>query len=149
VAAPGARLRRRPPAEQLAALPWRRSLDGTVQVLLVAAHDTRRWAIPTAWPVGGRSPSEMAAEEACAEACVTGEASALPIGAYSHGRRLIGGRIRPVRVLVFPVEVLVEQLGCPEPRRRHKLWVTPAEAAEMVDEPELKDVIRRFRPQAQ
>jgi hypothetical protein len=117
-----------------------------VQVLLVASRENRRWAIPTAWPNGGRSPGEMAAEEACTEAGVTGEAGAAPIGAYSHGRRLVGGRVRPIRVLVFPVEVLVEQLGCPEPDRRHKLWVTPAEAADMVDEPELKAMIRAFRP---
>ena len=47
---------------------------------------------------------------------------------------------------MFPLEVFVEQLGFPEHGQRERLWISPAEAAERVDEPALKAMILRFRP---
>ncbi len=131
---------------QFAALPWRRMADGQVKVLLITSRETRRWVIPKGWPMKDRSPGEAAAQEAYEEAGVVGEAGVRPIGAYSYGKRLRDGTVQDVEVQVFPMEVLVERLAFPEQGQRDKLWVDPAEAAELVDEPGLQAIVRGFRP---
>lgn len=132
--------------EQYAALPWRRLPDGTVKVLLITSRETRRWVIPKGWPMTDRAPGEVAAQEAYEEAGVVGDAAAKSLGAYSYDKRLRNGAAHPVTVLVFAMEVLVEQLAFPEQGQRDKLWTTAVEAADLVDEPDLQDMIRRFRP---
>jgi 8-oxo-dGTP pyrophosphatase MutT (NUDIX family) len=133
-------------ARQFAALPWRRLADGQVRLLLITSRETRRWVIPKGWPMADLTPGEAAAQEAYEEAGVFGEASARPIGAYGYDKRLRDGRVRRVEVEVFPMEVFVEQIAFPEHGQRDKAWVCPEEAAGRVDEPELKALIRRFRP---
>jgi 8-oxo-dGTP pyrophosphatase MutT (NUDIX family) len=132
-------------AAQFAALPWRRAPDGSVKVLLITSRETRRWVIPKGWPMPGRTPGQAAAQEAYEEAGVVGDASARPIGAYSYGKRLRDGAVQEVEVQVFPLEVLVERLAFPEQGQRDKRWIAPAEAADLVDEPELQAIIRRFK----
>jgi 8-oxo-dGTP pyrophosphatase MutT (NUDIX family) len=135
-----------PAASQLAALPWRRMPDGSVKVLLITSRETRRWVIPKGWPMLNRTPAQAAAQEAYEEAGVVGDASARPIGAFSYAKRLRDGAVQDIQVQVFPLEVLVERLAFPEQGQRDKRWISPAEAAEMVDEPELQAIIRGFRP---
>ncbi|HEY4028984.1 MAG TPA: NUDIX hydrolase [Caulobacteraceae bacterium] len=134
------------PAKQFAALPWRRQADGSVKVLLITSRETRRWVIPKGWPMTGRTPQAAAAQEAYEEAGVVGAPDARAIGAYHYDKRLRDGALQPVEVTVFPMQVFVEQLAFPERGQRQKLWTSPAEAADKVDEPELKALIRRFRP---
>jgi 8-oxo-dGTP pyrophosphatase MutT (NUDIX family) len=131
---------------QFAALPWRRLGDGSVKVLVITSRETRRWVIPKGWPMPGLSPDQAAAQEAYEEAGVAGDQSPEPIGAYSYDKRLPRGAAQAVKVLVFAMEVLVEQLAFPEHGQRDKLWTSPAEAAERVDEPELKALIGAFKP---
>jgi 8-oxo-dGTP pyrophosphatase MutT (NUDIX family) len=133
-------------SEQYAALPWRRAPDGTIKVLVITSRETRRWVIPKGWPMKDRTPAEAAAQEAYEEAGVIGEALPKPLGSYGYGKRLRAGDVQEVTVTVYALEVFVEQLAFPEQGQREKLWTTPAEAAERVDEPELKALIRRFKP---
>lgn len=133
-------------SEQLAALAWRRLPDGAVRVLVITSRETRRWVIPKGWPMKNMSPGQAAAQEAYEEAGVIGEASVEPIGAYSYGKRLRDGSVQEVKVLVFPMEVFVEQLAFPEQGQRDKLWTSPAEAADLVEEAELQALIRGFSP---
>jgi 8-oxo-dGTP pyrophosphatase MutT (NUDIX family) len=131
---------------QFAALPWRRLADGQIKVLLITSRETRRWVIPKGWPMPDRTPAAAAAQEAYEEAGVVGEPAVKPIGTYAYDKRLRDGARQSVEVSVFPLEVLVEQLGFPEHGQRERLWTSPAEAAERVDEPGLKALIRGFRP---
>ena len=131
---------------QLAALPWRRLADGGVRVLVITSRETRRWVIPKGWPMPGLTPGQAAAREAYEEAGVVGDPAPAPIGTYSYDKRLRLGAAQRVEVQVFSLEVLVEQLAFPEQGQRDKLWTTPAEAAERVDEPELKALIAAFKP---
>jgi len=131
---------------QFAALPWRRQADGQVKVLLITSRGTRRWVIPKGWPMPDRTPAEAAAQEAYEEAGVVGAPAKKAIGVYVYDKRLRNGALQSVEVSVFPLEVFVEQLGFPERDQRERLWTSPAEAAERVDEPELKALIRGFRP---
>ena len=131
---------------QFAALPWRRTADGQIQVLLITSRETRRWVIPKGWPMPDRTPAQAAAQEAYEEAGVVGAAADKPIGVFVYDKRLRDGAVQSLAVSVFPLEVFVEQLGFPEHGQRERLWTSPAEAAERVDEPELKALIRGFRP---
>ncbi len=77
---------------------------------------------------------------------MVGAAADKPIGVFVYDKRLRDGAVQSLAVSVFPLEVFVEQLGFPEHGQRERLWTSPAEAAERVDEPELKALIRGFRP---
>ena len=133
------------PGVQFAALAWRRERDGQVKVVLITSRETRRWVIPKGWPMKDRTPEQAAAQEAYEEAGVVGAASAKSIGAYTYDKRLRDGTVQAVKVQVFPVEVMVERLAFPEQGQRDKRWLTPVEAAGLVDEPRLQAIIRRFR----
>jgi 8-oxo-dGTP pyrophosphatase MutT (NUDIX family) len=132
--------------QQVAALPWRRLADGAVSVLLITSRETHRWVIPKGWPMPGRSDPMAAAQEAYEEAGVVGEAEPQPIGDYGYGKRLRGGRLHGVRVQVYALEVFVEQPTWPEQGQRDKMWTSPAVAALLVDEPELRALIAGFAP---
>ena len=132
--------------EQFAALPWRRRAAGGIEVLVITSRETRRWVLPKGWPMKDRTPSEAAAQEAYEEAGVLGETDPEPLGDYGYGKRLANGLVQDVRVAVFTMEVFVEQMAWPEQAEREKLWTSPQQAAELVDEPELKDLILAFKP---
>jgi hypothetical protein len=48
----------------------------------------------------------------------------------------------PVETLVYSVAVNGLENDFPEAGQRKRQWVTPQEAANMVDEPELKSILR-------
>jgi 8-oxo-dGTP pyrophosphatase MutT (NUDIX family) len=131
---------------QFAALPWRQTAAGGLQILVITSRETRRWVLPKGWPMKGRTPAEAAAQEAYEEAGVTGDTRPEPLGEYLYGKRLRNGAVHTVRVVLFALEVFVEQGAWPEKDQREKLWATQAIAADLVDEPELKALIREFRP---
>jgi 8-oxo-dGTP pyrophosphatase MutT (NUDIX family) len=136
----------REPRDQCASLPWRRNADGAVEVLLISSRETRRWVIPKGWPMKGMSSAKTAAIEAFEEAGVVGSVKAKPAGVYHYGKRLKSGRIQHVRVAVHALKVAEERASWPEQLQREKRWMAPAEAAALVDEPELKLLLQNFSP---
>lgn len=108
--------------------------DGQRLVLLITSRDTRRWIIPKGWAEKGVPPHEQAAREAFEEAGLRGEIGASPIGSYRYVKRLQGGKTVPCRVDVFPLEVdrLLDEW--PEKGQREAAWLTPADAAALVEE---------------
>ena len=133
------------PAHQIGALPWRRR-DGGVEVLLVTSRETRRWVIPKGWPMTGLSDPEAAATEAWEEAGVKGLIATVPIGGFTYDKRLKDGSDRLCRVKVYPMEVTAHRDDWPEAEQRDRRWMSPAEAAEAVQEPELSRLILAFDP---
>jgi 8-oxo-dGTP pyrophosphatase MutT (NUDIX family) len=135
----------REPRAQFAALPWRRA-DAGAEVLIITSRETRRWVIPKGWPIKGSTGAQSAAQEAFEEAGVMGRVALRDLGAYHYDKTLKSGRVQHVRVAVFALEVLGEAEDWPEKGQRERLWTTPADAAERVAEPELKKLLKRFRP---
>ncbi len=129
--------------KQYAALPWRYS-GARREVLLISSRDTGRWVIPKGWPIKGLSPAETAAREAYEEAGLGGQVSKKPIGAFAYDKRLGNGRVLPTRVEVFSLEQMVQHKDWPEQGQRKLQWFSIPEAAEAVQEPELKDIIRKL-----
>ena len=135
---------RRPKRLQVAALCHRDHGEAR-RVLLVTSRDTGRWILPKGWPIPGLDAPGSALQEAWEEAGVrSGRAEDTAIGTYTYEKGLDGGWSVPVETLVFPVAVERMAEDYPEVDQRERRWVTPAEAAEMVDEPELKAILRDF-----
>ena len=126
-------------AQQYAALPWRRA-EG-LEILLITSRETRRWVIPKGWPVPGRSAAESAAQEAYEEAGVRGQMAASAMGYYDYDKRLPGRTKKRFRVDVFSMEVTEVLDLWPEAHERTRQWLSPQEAADHVNEPELAALI--------
>lgn len=135
----------REPKTQYAALPWRRTAAG-VEVMLITSRETRRWVIPKGWPIKKLSPAASAAQEALEEAGVIGPMSRKALGIYHYDKRLRSGRTQHVRVFVFGLEIAELREEWPEKGQRERRWTTPAFAAELVDEKELKKLLAAFDP---
>jgi 8-oxo-dGTP pyrophosphatase MutT (NUDIX family) len=129
-------------SQQVAALPWCETENG-LEIMLVSSRETRRWIIPKGWPMAGRKNSAAAAIEALEEAGLLGVISEEPIDQYSYVKRL-ARREQSVRVEVFSMRVLRQRDHWREWRQRVTQWFTAEEAAELVDDAELRDVIARF-----
>jgi 8-oxo-dGTP pyrophosphatase MutT (NUDIX family) len=130
-------------AAQYAVIPWREGGAGR-EVLLITSRDTGRWVIPKGWPMRRRRPWEAAAAEAYEEAGVRGEVEAVQFGAYRYDKVRRSGRVRPVKVRVFRLKVAEVLDAWPEAGQRERAWFSPADAAERVDEPELKALLTRM-----
>lgn len=126
---------------QYGALPFRYRADGLVEVLLVTSRRTGRWIIPKGWPASGMRPSELAAREAMEEGGVTGRIEEQPIGSYRHKKTLSDGSVVRCKVEVYALEVDAQMPTWPEFKQRSTQWFSPAEAAAVVRDSELKAVI--------
>lgn len=132
----------RPRLLQIAALCLRRR-DERVEVLLVTSRGTRRWILPKGWPHKRTEDPRSALQEAWEEAGVKeGDVSPEPIGRFRSVKRSDSGLETPCDVVVFRVDVRELTEDFPERDERVRMWVSPAEAAEMVDEPGLAAILR-------
>jgi 8-oxo-dGTP pyrophosphatase MutT (NUDIX family) len=129
-------------SQQYAALPWRKAQG--FEILLITSRETRRWIIPKGWPMPGKSAAESAAQEAYEEAGIRGQMAAQAIGHYGYSKRLRGSANKRFRVDVFAMEVTEVLDQWPEAHERARQWLSPADAAAHVDEPELAALIRTF-----
>jgi 8-oxo-dGTP pyrophosphatase MutT (NUDIX family) len=132
------------PKVQYAALPWRPGAGGRIEVMMITSRETRRWVIPKGWPIETLGPGDSAAQEAFEEAGIRGDVWAEPIGGYDYDKRLKSGALQPVEVDVFPLLVREELADWPEHGQRERRWFPAAEAADLVLEPRLAELIRDF-----
>jgi len=131
---------------QFAALPWRRRGDGSIEVLLITSRETKRWVVPKGWPMVGLGAKQVARREAFEEAGVKTNSAMVPLGAYRYRKMYPDGKAKQVRVRLFGLLVSSEHDVWPEVGQREKLWTTRRDAAERVHEPDLKVLIRTFKP---
>ncbi|WP_254796865.1 NUDIX hydrolase [Sulfitobacter albidus] len=125
-----------------------RARKGGAQVLLITSRDTGRWIIPKGWPMDGLSDARAAQQEAWEEAGVReGRVSAAPVGSFPYDKRKSDNRVIPVDVAVYRIEVDAMADDFPEANERTRRWVSPTQAAEMVDEPELAALLRGLEGQ--
>lgn len=125
---------------QVAALPVRRRTASSIEVLLITSRETGRWVIPKGWPWPKASDHQAAAGEAWEEAGVRGRISRNRIGKFHYAKRQNGGS-QIVEVSVYLLEVTEIVDDWPETNERRRKWVTPRQAAALVDEPELKELL--------
>jgi 8-oxo-dGTP pyrophosphatase MutT (NUDIX family) len=129
---------------QFAALPWRISEGGTSQVMLLTSRRTRRWVIPKGWPMKERKPAEVASQEAHEEAGLIGQiVGKRPLGSFHYGK-LIGKEVVLCQVRAFLFQVERQLDDWPEKSERETRWFEASEAARLVDEGGLAEIIGRF-----
>lgn len=128
---------------QVAALPWRRGVDG-IEILLVTSRETRRWVTPKGGRMPGKTDAESAAEEALEEAGVEGDVALEPLGTFRYLKVLKRRAARWCVVSVYPLEVQVEHDDWHERGQRERVWVRRDEAVRRVDEADLKALIAAF-----
>jgi 8-oxo-dGTP pyrophosphatase MutT (NUDIX family) len=132
------------PAAQYAALPWRKSRDNTIEILLVTTRRTGRWIVPKGWPIAGCSPSKSAAREAFEEAGVVGVIASEPLGSFPYDKaRKAGGTVR-CRVEVFALKVTQQRRSWPEKTLRQTRWCAADEALALAGDKGLRRVIAKF-----
>lgn len=119
---------------QAAAIPVR---DG--RVCLVTSRNRKRWVVPKGMIDPGHTAVEAAATEAWEEAGLRGVVFPEPVGEYRYKKEG-----RPHSVTVFVMHVTSEGDRWPEMKLRQKEWLTPDEAANRLDEPELQELVRRL-----
>lgn len=132
---------------QIAVLPYRTesaAVDAPISILLITSRGTGRWVIPKGNEIKGLSPHASAAREAEEEAGVLGAACPTPLGSYRYRKRRSSGASVWTDVDVFPFAVTVELDNWEEQHQRERRWFSLTEAARMVDEEDLRALIRTF-----
>jgi 8-oxo-dGTP pyrophosphatase MutT (NUDIX family) len=130
---------------QYGALPYRLDDDASVEVLLVTSRETKRWIIPKGWPIKGLKPSKAAAREAYEEAGVRGRIAARAFGRYVYEKRREDSvSAIPCQVEVFPLLVKRQSKDWPESKQRKTRWFQAADAADLVDNDQLHNLIQEF-----
>ncbi|HKR92699.1 DUF47 family protein [Novosphingobium sp.] len=132
---------------QIAVLPYRTlgaAVDAPIQILLITSRQTRRWVIPKGGVMKDMPPHAAAAIEAEEEAGVRGAACPTPLGSYRYRKRRSSGASVWVDVDVFPLAVTEELEAWDEQHQRERCWFSLMEAAEAVDEEDLRALIRSF-----
>ena len=130
---------------QFGTIAWREEEDGAVRILLITSRETRRWVVPRGNAMPRLGAAGSAAEEAYEEAGIRGAISEQPLGSYRYDKRRKNGALVPAEVRLYALRVLEELDEWPERDQRERRWFAPAEAAEAVDEPDLKELLRSFR----
>ena len=130
---------------QVAALPWRQGESG-VEVMMITSRETRRWVIPKGGRMVGKTDPQAAAQEAYEEAGVQGETLDAVVGHFRYGKRLKSGRVQATIASVYPLEVFIQLGAWPEDAQRERRWMSTEDAAAAVDEVELAELIRDFKP---
>ena len=100
--------------------------------------------IPKGNLANGLTPHQAAAREAEDEAGVRGVVCPTPLGTYRYRKRKGSGASLMADVAVFPLAVSEELSEWKEQDERQRRWFGLAEAAGMVEEPDLADLIRSF-----
>jgi 8-oxo-dGTP pyrophosphatase MutT (NUDIX family) len=131
-----------PSRRQFAALPYRK--DGGLEVMLVSSRETRRWVLPKGWPMKGKKPHTVAAIEALEEAGLLGKIGKKSIGSYHYVKRMPNGATLACEVDVFPFRVQKQRKNWRERDQRMTSWFDAKEAAHLVDEPELCELLLSF-----
>ncbi|WP_227419160.1 NUDIX hydrolase [Roseitranquillus sediminis] len=129
---------------QVAALCWRMRKD-ELQVLLISSRRRKRWIVPKGWPIEGCTPAQSAAIEALEEAGVEGRCSDVCLGIFSYIKQLDEQDL-PCVVPVFPLEVKRIHDDWPEKNERQRRWVSIRKALDLIDDAEMRPILRNFRP---
>ncbi|MCA1867936.1 NUDIX hydrolase [Agrobacterium genomosp. 3] len=127
-----------PVIEQAAALCCRISDEGVIEILLISSRDTGRWVLPKGFVEKKESTFKAAQREALEEAGIIGKVRKKPIGHYSYFK---DGQ-RPLNVAVHLLKFERQTEDFRERTQRRQTWVAPLTASGLVDEPELRELLR-------
>lgn len=122
--------------------------DDDRRMVIVTSRRTGRWVFPKGAIDPGLTPSQAAQQEAFEEAGLIGEPHSDPIGSYRTPK------IRPpliwtVEVELYPMRIEQTLETWLEASERQRRFVTIEEAADLLTEPEMLRLARKFWDQLQ
>lgn len=123
---------------QSAVVPYRSGKNG-LEVLIITSRKRKRWILPKGIVEPNMTAYASAAKEALEEAGVVGHVGTRPIAEYRYAKW-----DGTCTVEVFPLKVRKELNSWLEISFRRRRWVPVKKAIELVDQPELKAILRRF-----
>jgi len=119
---------------------------GELRILLVTSRDTGRWVIPKGYVGSGITPARAAQKEAYEEAGVSGKiTNATPLGFFTYFKRHPSGDRQAAVVEVYTLRVDTILKKFPERGQRRLSWVAASEAASLVEEEGLAQLMARFQ----
>jgi 8-oxo-dGTP pyrophosphatase MutT (NUDIX family) len=124
---------------QAAAVPFRTSAEGDLEVLLIRRRQGGAWGIPKGLIDPGHTAPEAAAIEALEEAGVEGELLQESLGTFEYAK--FGGTCR---VEVFGLRVTRVHERYEEERLRERRWFPVARAARAAKRPAVGALIARI-----
>ncbi|WP_371347156.1 NUDIX hydrolase [Ancylobacter sp. IITR112] len=131
------------PLNQVAALAYRVTPGGQIEVLVMTSRETQRVVIPKGWPMKNRKDWKSAEIEARQEAGVVGDVGRKRLGQYLYWKRL-DTHFALVKVSVYPLAVRRQLADWPERHERMQAWLPAEDAALLIDEPELGAILLEF-----
>ena len=134
-----------PVRHQFGAIPVIDGDDGLTRVILITTRDSKRWSIPKGNLMKGKKPHRVAEIEAFEEAGILGDADKTPLGSYDFLKRIDGGFVL-ARVDVYLLKVTEVLDDWPERKLRDVRAFLPHEAADVVNETGLVDMLRSLAP---
>lgn len=120
------------PIEQASALPFRRRGEH-FEICLVTSIRGKRWGFPKGVVEAGDAHETTAVHEALEEAGLHGRIVGEPLGTYRYQKWGTD-----LDVVVYAMEVSVCDDVWQEADVRERVWLSPAEASQRLDRPELK-----------
>jgi ADP-ribose pyrophosphatase YjhB (NUDIX family) len=127
------------PIRQAAAIPFRRSPFGHLEILLVSLSGGG-WGIPKGGVKKGRTLEDTATDETLEEAGALGQLLEASLGSYAFEKR---GKPHEVHVYGLEVERLLARWQ--EEDRRLRVWVPISEAPRMLRRKALARFLTRLR----
>lgn len=131
------------PCLQSAAIPYRLTAAG-MEVLMVTNRSGGRWLFPKGGIGKGLTSAQSAAREAYEEAGVIGDITGGSLGSYRFRKRDMPAKADGCEVEVFLLQVRQQLSAWPEKGQRRLRWVEIAEAALMVQEGGLVEILLRL-----
>lgn len=133
---------------QFAALCYRVK-DDKLQFLLITSRKSGRWIVPKGWPVEGKNGPESALQEAWEEAGVSkADIEDAPMGYYEYAKWMGKEKSIPIETEVYLTRVKNLKKSYPEVDQRTRKWFSPSEAADLVHEPDLKEILRDLQDES-
>jgi 8-oxo-dGTP pyrophosphatase MutT (NUDIX family) len=108
------------------------------RLCMVTSRSGKRWVFPKGVIEPGHTPGETALMEAWEEAGLVGSLDPEPVGNFVYEK---DGR--PHHVLVFLMRVIEARDSYPERGLRERAWLSVDEAIDRVEEPGLRELLRR------
>ena len=124
---------------QSSVIPYRLK-DGRVEIMVILSSKKKHWVVPKGIKEPGLSPQVSAAHEAFEEAGVEGQVDEAPIGSYRYQK---WGAECVVDVYPMAVQRVIPEQEWEE-RHRGRQWVSPEQAAEHLNQPQLKPLVHEL-----
>lgn len=117
--------------QQAAAIPVHHG-----RICLVTSRSGKRWVVPKGCLEEGKSTREIALQEAWEEAGLVGALQPEPIGSYLYDKNGL-----TCHVVVYVLQVTEISDEWPESTLRERRWVVAADAAELIEERGLCELV--------